>query len=190
MTREATLHLYGWCPTCGVHFTNMYRADQWRDHQIDLEATKLDLLECGNCSEGLLACPYCADTITMFAADNGDHVFHGKCPHCERLVTTPIPFHNKPYNALVSTMVRQILDKIRVELAHQDRKWGADRILDRNLWVTILTEEIGEVARGSLDNDVDNYLDELVDVAATAIHAYQSVLLERQRASAAQVSHD
>lgn len=39
------------------------------------------------------------------------------------------------------------------------------------VWTSVLTEELGEVARAQLRNDDDNYREELVQLAAAAIRA-------------------
>jgi hypothetical protein len=43
-----------------------------------------------------------------------------------------------------------IVDLIRTEVQRQDKKWGANRLLDHRTWVTVLAEEVGEVARSGL----------------------------------------
>lgn len=74
----------------------------------------------------------------------------------------------------------EIFDLIKQELDHQNAKWGADRILHPYLWNTIIQEEVGEAARASLENNPDQYIEELVDVAASAISAIRSAMLSRQ----------
>lgn len=74
----------------------------------------------------------------------------------------------------------QILALIEEELNHQNTKWGEHRILPQDIWITILTEEMGEVARARLEHDVEGYISELVDVAASAISAIQGVYDIRQ----------
>lgn len=63
----------------------------------------------------------------------------------------------------------QVYELINAERDRQDAKWGRDRDLHPFLWLTILTEEVGEVARASLKGDTENLRDELVQVAAVAI---------------------
>lgn len=67
-----------------------------------------------------------------------------------------------------------ILQKILAERSRQDEKFGA---IPRNnkpeLWLTVLTEETGEVARAILEGDSPNYAAELIQVAAVAIAALE-----------------
>lgn len=71
-----------------------------------------------------------------------------------------------------------ILDLIREELRHQEDLWGANRVRDAHLWLVVLGEEYGEVCRASLEHDEQQFISELVDVAAVAISAIQSVMLD------------
>lgn len=73
-------------------------------------------------------------------------------------------------------MDAQILALIERELKHQDRKWGANRTLPLHTWNTIIGEEYGEACRESLESDVNGYIDELADVAASAIAAIKSTM--------------
>jgi len=72
-----------------------------------------------------------------------------------------------------------IIQGILNERARQDKKFGQ---LPRNrspeLWLTILTEEVGEVARATLENNQDTYVTELVQVAAVAIAALEDHYLK------------
>ena len=80
------------------------------------------------------------------------------------------------------------------ERRSQDAKWGADRSLHPSLWLTILVEEVGEVAEVILDdmNGVaiasdddltveDRLREELVQVAAVAVAQIEQ--LDREAAS-------
>ncbi|KKL92108.1 hypothetical protein LCGC14_1888050 [marine sediment metagenome] len=71
-------------------------------------------------------------------------------------------------------MMEDILQAIRDERARQDTKWGSQRKLSPQLWLTILMEEVGEVARASLEGDPVGYVEELVQVAAVAVAALES----------------
>lgn len=55
------------------------------------------------------------------------------------------------------------------ERRRQDEKWGSQRHLPRDRWMTILTEEVGEVANAILEDDVTNLKIELIQVAAVCI---------------------
>ena len=72
------------------------------------------------------------------------------------------------------------LQEIRAERARQDAKWGADRRLDPRTWLAVLVEEVGEVARADLEEDYDNYVVELIQVAAVAVAAVQSARLQME----------
>ena len=63
-----------------------------------------------------------------------------------------------------------IIAAIEAERDRQDQMWGTSfpgRPLER--WVTILTEEVGEVAKAVLDENMDDWRRELVQVAAVAV---------------------
>lgn len=61
------------------------------------------------------------------------------------------------------------------ELSRQDKKWGADRDQHPMEWNSILMEEVGEVARATIEgNDKDNYEKELVEVAAVSLQALKN----------------
>lgn len=69
-----------------------------------------------------------------------------------------------------------ILFDVLNERVRQDKKFGPDRHQHPFLWNTILLEEVGEVARASLEVEFDNvetenYRKELVETAAVAIAA-------------------
>lgn len=61
-----------------------------------------------------------------------------------------------------------IYSDIDAERARQDEKWGVDRHLNPLLWLAILAEEFGEVAKDTLEN-CPNLREELVQVAAVAV---------------------
>lgn len=62
-----------------------------------------------------------------------------------------------------------LLGKLTAERERQDAKWGSQRHLPQDRWMTILTEEVGEVANAILEEDIENLKVELVQVAAVAI---------------------
>ena len=75
---------------------------------------------------------------------------------------------------------------ISAELARQDRKWGDQSAKPMLLWLAILTEEVGEVAKAILEGaegalDVEPLRRELVQVAAVAVAALEA--LEKQEAT-------
>lgn len=76
--------------------------------------------------------------------------------------------------------MENILEDIRKERERQDLKFGADRDQHPAVWLTVLTEEVGEVAQEicdsnfNVDNLKDNYRVELIQVAAVAVAAIQN----------------
>ncbi len=66
-----------------------------------------------------------------------------------------------------------ILQRIQDERDRQDIKWGAQRHLAQETWLTILVEEVGEVAESILEGDPVGYSKELVQVAAVAVAALE-----------------
>lgn len=62
-----------------------------------------------------------------------------------------------------------------LEICAQDTKWGEDRIMSGHVWNTILSEEVGEVARAVLENDKNNLRDELVQVAALSLNMIKAL---------------
>lgn len=73
---------------------------------------------------------------------------------------------------------------ILAERQGQNEKWGANRNLPPDKWVTILTEEVGEVARAVQEHDMLAMRAEAVQVAAVALAIMEWVDMyghERQR---------
>ena len=66
-----------------------------------------------------------------------------------------------------------ILQRIQDERDRQDVKWGSQRHLASEIWLAILVEEVGEVARAVLDEKPEDYTKELVQVAAVAVVALE-----------------
>lgn len=59
-----------------------------------------------------------------------------------------------------------VLEKIRAERKRQDNKWGEDRELDPYVWLAILVEEVGEVAKSILEDKPNETEKETVQVSA------------------------
>jgi NTP pyrophosphatase (non-canonical NTP hydrolase) len=70
------------------------------------------------------------------------------------------------------------LDDILVERTAQDAKWG-EQNHDPFKWVAIATEELGEAAKAVLENNLHDYREELIDLAAVCVAAMES--LDRKR---------
>jgi NTP pyrophosphatase (non-canonical NTP hydrolase) len=71
-----------------------------------------------------------------------------------------------------------ILKKILEERSRQDTKFGASpRNMKPEVWLTVLTEELGEVSRAIIEGDSAGYETELIQVAAVAIAALEDYYL-------------
>jgi NTP pyrophosphatase (non-canonical NTP hydrolase) len=64
--------------------------------------------------------------------------------------------------------MNKVINKIIAERKRQDEKWGSDRMLADYEWLTILVEEVGEVAKAMLEGS-PTVNEELVQVAAVAV---------------------
>ena len=79
-----------------------------------------------------------------------------------------------------TTATERIFDEIAAERRRQDGLWGPQRH-DWPVWSAILTEETGEVAEAALrahfshDADLDHLREELVQVAAVAVHVIERI---------------
>lgn len=62
------------------------------------------------------------------------------------------------------------------EMDKQDETWGENRIQNGLLWQTILSEEVGEVAKEILEQDQQKMLEELTQVAAVALNWMKAIL--------------
>lgn len=71
------------------------------------------------------------------------------------------------------SLQRVVLGLVQAERENQDAKWGAHRDLPSGIWLAILLEEIGEVAKIMLEDPsqeaVERLSDELIQVAAVAV---------------------
>lgn len=65
--------------------------------------------------------------------------------------------------------MEKVLELVRQERVRQQAKYPDDRNLPPLFWHAILSEEVGEVARGILEGDHENVKEELIQVAAVAI---------------------
>lgn len=67
------------------------------------------------------------------------------------------------------TSRRDVYTAINYERDRQDAKWGSQRDLPGHLWMTILTEEVGEAAKEVLERRHNHLRMELTQVAAVAV---------------------
>jgi NTP pyrophosphatase (non-canonical NTP hydrolase) len=66
--------------------------------------------------------------------------------------------------------MEEIFELIRQERKRQDKKWGKiPRELNIHKWMSVLTEEVGEVAESLLKREDENTKIELVQVAAVCV---------------------
>lgn len=71
----------------------------------------------------------------------------------------------------------KIFEDVNSEIERQDGKFGKDRESHPLVWLSILSEEVGEIAKEINDADFteeklsDNYRKELIQVAAVALQA-------------------
>ncbi len=77
--------------------------------------------------------------------------------------------------------MRNVLFEVAVERQKQDEKWGEQNHPPAD-WLMILGEEVGEANRAALearfevpDSDITYYRDELIQVAAVAVAAIESL---------------
>lgn len=66
------------------------------------------------------------------------------------------------------TNAAQVLIDIGEERSRQDVIWGRQNGHPVELWMAILMEEVGELARSVLEKDKPNYYVEAIQVAAVA----------------------
>lgn len=76
----------------------------------------------------------------------------------------------------------QVINDIHQERSRQDYKWG-EQVHDYPTWLTILVEEVGEVAQAMQSDkgwgkstDADNLYKELIQVAAVATAIAEQVM--------------
>ena len=65
-----------------------------------------------------------------------------------------------------------VFSDINTERLKQLEKWG-DQRHSTDRWVAIMLEELGEAAKASLEGQLDNWREELVQIAAVAIAALE-----------------
>lgn len=87
--------------------------------------------------------------------------------------------------SLKKIIQKRVIDKVVKERDNQDERWGV-RDQHPSIWLTILTEELGEVANeiceAAFNNEdlSDNYEKELVQVIAVAMAALENHLQNKE----------
>lgn len=123
------------------------------------------------------------------------HSYHGdpyECAVCSkahdgRIVEQAQNLKNVRCKCAQCDIQKWIVEMILAERARQDEKFG-EQNWEPVLWMSILLEEVGEAARHANDmhwpngsNPEDAYRDELVQVAAVALAALESLHRNRDR---------
>jgi NTP pyrophosphatase (non-canonical NTP hydrolase) len=70
---------------------------------------------------------------------------------------------------MMSEIQETLIRLIKDERERQDEKWGAGRKLPNEVWLTILTEEVGEAAQATLKRDETSLIMELLQVASVSL---------------------
>ena len=78
---------------------------------------------------------------------------------------------------MISTRTNGVLCETRQERERQDERWGIQNH-SAAYWLIILGEEVGEVCEAILESDVEGQRKELIQCAAVAVAAVES--LDRQ----------
>ncbi len=73
----------------------------------------------------------------------------------------------------MATKDKFILKQVATERARQRSIWG-EQYHHAEKWISLLTEELGEVAKAVNDRDKDGYVKELIQLAALAIATIES----------------
>lgn len=61
------------------------------------------------------------------------------------------------------------------EMTRQDEKWGECRDQHPYVWLAVLGEEVGEVNRGALEEDWQNYKEEIIQVIAVCMQMLKNI---------------
>jgi NTP pyrophosphatase (non-canonical NTP hydrolase) len=77
----------------------------------------------------------------------------------------------------MSGIQHEALRRVLEERTRQDYRFGSPpQNLTPSAWLTILMEEMGEVAKATIDGNSTNYIEELVQVAAVALYALEDAI--------------
>lgn len=79
-------------------------------------------------------------------------------------------------------MINELIQRVQGEESRQAEKWGANRDQHPTIWLTILSEEVGEVAKEVCDGncnveemDLEKYKTEIVQCIAVLSNMYANV---------------
>lgn len=84
-------------------------------------------------------------------------------------------------NELTNFYQQNGVNDILFERDRQDSKWGEQRDNPPLLWLAILGEEVGEANKAVLERDWENFRTELIQVAAVALCAVESIDREHDK---------
>ena len=76
-----------------------------------------------------------------------------------------------------------VLNRIACERIRQDQKWGEQNHAP-SWWMVILMEEVGEAARAVFEDDSNQYLKEMTQVAAVAVAALENAVRQEEKDNA------
>jgi NTP pyrophosphatase (non-canonical NTP hydrolase) len=74
----------------------------------------------------------------------------------------------------LNDLTKRLLLEIENERVRQDKKWGVQNH-NPDYWMVILLEEVGEAAKAILERDWPGYCNELIEAAAVAVAAVESL---------------
>lgn len=69
---------------------------------------------------------------------------------------------------------QDFIDQVRWERERQVEKWSMGAPYSPEILTAVLMEEVGEVAKAALEDNGEQYLIELVQVAAVAMQMYEA----------------
>lgn len=80
-------------------------------------------------------------------------------------------------SALEQIVIRRekIFGEIHRHREFQDRKWGADRRLPPQLWMTIAGEEFGEMCDATFSNGKGDLRDEAIQLASVCVALVEAI---------------
>jgi NTP pyrophosphatase (non-canonical NTP hydrolase) len=73
-------------------------------------------------------------------------------------------------------VMKDVLRLVEDEMKRQDEKWGVGREQHDMVWLTILTEEVGETAETILKKEPTHTQEELVQVTAVCMQWLKEIL--------------
>lgn len=78
------------------------------------------------------------------------------------------------YGIVITANMASFTDVVK-EMVRQDNKWGECRDQHPYVWLAVLGEEVGEVNRGALEEDWQNYKEEIIQVIAVCMQMLKNI---------------